>query len=79
VLVIVFTIWRAFHGPYSDEAWQSFKQSIRHRLARKRAEFGLAACGRALCSRQHSSSPSCCCCHSSRSSGHRSASLLGGL
>jgi hypothetical protein len=35
VLVVVFSIWRAFHGPYSDEVWQSFKQSVRHRLARK--------------------------------------------
>ena len=37
VLVIAFSIWRAFHGPYSGEAWQSFKQSVRHRLAGKRS------------------------------------------
>jgi len=35
VLVIVFSIWRAFHGPHSDEVWQDFKQFVRHRLARK--------------------------------------------
>lgn len=36
VLVIGFSFWRAVHGPYSDEVWQSFKQSVRHRLARNR-------------------------------------------
>jgi hypothetical protein len=35
VLVIVFSVWRAFHGPYSDDVWQSFKQSVRDRFARK--------------------------------------------
>ena len=37
VLVIVFSIWRAFHGPYSDEVWQCFTQVVRHRLVRKRS------------------------------------------
>ena len=37
VLVIAFSVWRAFHGPYSDEVWRSFKESVRHRLARKRS------------------------------------------
>jgi hypothetical protein len=23
IIVVVFTIWRAFHGPYSDRSWRS--------------------------------------------------------
>jgi hypothetical protein len=29
VLVIVFTIWRAFHGPYSDRTWRSLWRARR--------------------------------------------------
>ena len=35
VVVIVLTVWRAFHGPYSDEWWNGTKQFFRQRLSRK--------------------------------------------
>ena len=29
VVVIVLTVWRAFHGPYSDDWWRSIKNRWR--------------------------------------------------
>jgi hypothetical protein len=34
VVVIVFTVWRAFHGPYSDKNWSTTRRFIRQRLGR---------------------------------------------
>jgi hypothetical protein len=34
-VVIVLTVWRAFHGPYSDEWSSSTKGFFRARLSRK--------------------------------------------
>ncbi len=34
VLVIVCTVWRAFHGPYSDRWWQATTQWLRQHLVR---------------------------------------------
>jgi hypothetical protein len=36
VVVIAFTVWRAFHGPYSDEWWSSTVRFIRERLGVRR-------------------------------------------
>ena len=37
VLVVVFTVWRAFHGQYSsDESWQATTHWLRRRLVRGR-------------------------------------------
>jgi hypothetical protein len=36
VAVIVFSVWRAFHGPYSAENWNAFTQWLRQRVYSKR-------------------------------------------
>ncbi|HKE82225.1 MAG TPA: hypothetical protein VKB50_00655 [Vicinamibacterales bacterium] len=36
VAVIVFSVWRAFHGPYSAENWKAFTQWLGQRVPRKR-------------------------------------------
>jgi hypothetical protein len=36
IVVIVLSVWRAFHGPYSDEWWLSTTQWLHQRLVRRR-------------------------------------------
>jgi hypothetical protein len=36
IVVIVLSVWRAFHGPYSDEWWHATTQWLRQRLVRER-------------------------------------------
>jgi len=36
IAVIILSVWRAFHGPYSDESWKATTQWLRQRLHIKR-------------------------------------------
>ena len=35
VVVIILSVWRAFHGPYSDETWNATTRWFRQRLRDK--------------------------------------------
>jgi hypothetical protein len=35
IAVVVFSVWRAFHGPYSHENWKAFTHWLRQRLHSK--------------------------------------------
>ena len=35
VLVVVLAVWRAFHGPYSNEWWEATTRWLRRRLLRE--------------------------------------------
>jgi hypothetical protein len=35
VVAIVFSVWRAFHGPYSDESWKDTTMWIQRLLRNK--------------------------------------------